>query len=139
MKTEYSTFTYFVTSLNPAGQTVTSTDIIVSSNVVTETIGVEPTPGLSNQFNTNLVCTTDLYIYLYYIFISQETHFTGTNYTPSILGITHGNPATSLSSRSNKNVFHDFHLLYNLNRQRKYVNQITNSSSLKCHYGDVCC
>ena len=54
VKTEYSTFTYFVTSLNPAGQTVTSTDIIVSSNVVTETIGVEPTPGLSNQFN--LVC-----------------------------------------------------------------------------------
>ena len=46
MKTEYSTFTYFVTSLNPAGQTVTSTDIIVSSNVVTETINVEPTPGL---------------------------------------------------------------------------------------------
>ena len=46
VKTEYSTFTYFVTSLNPAGQTVTSTDIIVSSNVVTETINVEPTPGL---------------------------------------------------------------------------------------------
>ena len=54
VKTEYSTFTYFVTSLNPAGQTVTSTDIIVSSNVVTETIGVEPTPGLSNLVSTEL-------------------------------------------------------------------------------------
>ena len=52
VKTEYSTFTYFVTSLNPAGQTITSTDIIVSSNVVTETINVEPTPGLPG----NLVC-----------------------------------------------------------------------------------
>ena len=62
VKTEYSTFTYFVTSLNPAGQTVTSTDIIVSSNVVTETIGVEPTPGLSNQFN--LVCNIYINILL---------------------------------------------------------------------------
>ena len=43
IKTEYSTFTYFITSLD-GSQTVTSTDIVVSSNVVTET--VQPTPFL---------------------------------------------------------------------------------------------
>ena len=43
VKTEYSTFTYFVTSLI-GGSTVTKTDIIVSSNVVTEAQYPEPTP-----------------------------------------------------------------------------------------------
>jgi len=46
-KTEYSTFTYFITSLK-GEQTVTSTDIVVSSNIVTSNPGVEPTPSLPN-------------------------------------------------------------------------------------------
>ena len=52
-QTEYSTFTYFVTSLE-GDRTVTSTDIVVSSNVVTKTEPdaygeVLPTPVLPNQ------------------------------------------------------------------------------------------
>jgi hypothetical protein len=43
IKTEYSTFTYFITSLD-GSQTVTSTDIVISSNIVTETVA--PTPAL---------------------------------------------------------------------------------------------
>ena len=43
--TEYSTFTYYLTSLI-AGETVTKTDIIVSSNVVTQTQPPEATPSL---------------------------------------------------------------------------------------------
>ena len=42
IKTEYSTFTYFITSLD-GSQTVTSTDIVISSNVVTETVAPTPT------------------------------------------------------------------------------------------------
>ena len=46
IKTEYSTFTYFITSLD-GSQTVTSTDIVVSSNVVTETLNkAQATPIL---------------------------------------------------------------------------------------------
>jgi len=46
IKTEYSTFTYFITSLD-GSQTVTSTDIVVSSNVVTETLNkIQATPLL---------------------------------------------------------------------------------------------
>ena len=52
VKTEYSTFTYFVTSLQQ-GVTVTSTDIVVSSNVVTKPLyeenGIQPTPSLPIQ------------------------------------------------------------------------------------------
>jgi hypothetical protein len=44
-KTEYSTFTYFITSLQ-GGETVTSTDIVVSSNIVTSNPGIEATPTL---------------------------------------------------------------------------------------------
>ena len=40
VKTEYSTFTYFITSLSN-GQTVTATDIVVSSKVVT-TCSIRP-------------------------------------------------------------------------------------------------
>ena len=52
VQTEYSTFTYFVTSLAPGGATVTSTDIVVSSNVVTRTEAAGPvqaTPSLPQQ------------------------------------------------------------------------------------------
>ena len=51
-KTEYSTFTYLVTSVRPDGNTLVETDIVVSSNIVTSTPGsgpsggVEPTPSL---------------------------------------------------------------------------------------------
>ena len=47
-KTEYSTFTYLVTSVRPDGNTLVETDIVVSSNIVTSTpgSGVEPTPSL---------------------------------------------------------------------------------------------
>lgn len=44
-RTEYSTFTYFITSLR-GDQTVTDTDIVVSSNVVSGPASVEPTPAL---------------------------------------------------------------------------------------------
>ena len=44
--TEYSTFTYYLTSLI-AGETVTKTDIIVSSNVVTQTQPPEATPSVA--------------------------------------------------------------------------------------------
>ena len=47
VKTEYSTFTYFITSLED-GQTVTSTDIVVSSNVVTSLPSIEATPLLQD-------------------------------------------------------------------------------------------
>ena len=47
VKTEYSTFTYFITSLED-GQTVTSTDIVVSSNVVTSLPSIEATPLLKD-------------------------------------------------------------------------------------------
>ena len=47
VKTEYSTFTYFITSLEN-GQTVTSTDIVVSSNVVTSLPSIEATPLLQD-------------------------------------------------------------------------------------------
>ena len=48
MKTEYSTFTYFITSVQD-GQTVTSTDIVVSSNVVTAPPTIEATPVLQER------------------------------------------------------------------------------------------
>ena len=48
-KTEYSTFTYLVTKLGGDGSTRVETDIVVSSNVVTTTGGVEPTPVLAQQ------------------------------------------------------------------------------------------
>ena len=44
-KTEYSTFTYFITSLQ-GGETVTSTDIVVSSNIVYSNPAIEATPTL---------------------------------------------------------------------------------------------
>ena len=47
VKTEYSTFTYFITSLE-GGKTVTSTDIVVSSNVVTSPPSIEATPLLQD-------------------------------------------------------------------------------------------
>ena len=47
VKTEYSTFTYFITSLDN-GKTVTSTDIVVSSNIVTSPPVIEATPVLQN-------------------------------------------------------------------------------------------
>ena len=47
VKTEYSTFTYFITSLE-GGKTVTSTDIVVSSNVVTSSPSIEATPLLQD-------------------------------------------------------------------------------------------
>lgn len=53
VKTEYSTFTYFITSLD-GSQTVTSTDIVVSSNVVTETV-LQPTPTLEPLASSNYV------------------------------------------------------------------------------------
>ena len=60
VKTEYSTFTYFITSLEN-GQTVTSTDIVVSSNVVTSLPSIEATPLLqdvaSDQVSENPVKT----------------------------------------------------------------------------------
>ena len=57
IKTEYSTFTYFITSLD-GSQTVTSTDIVISSNIVTETVA--PTPALpqglaSSDYVNNLI------------------------------------------------------------------------------------
>ena len=45
VKTEYSTFTYFITSLSE-GKTVTDTDIVVSSNVVTRPPTIAATPVL---------------------------------------------------------------------------------------------
>ena len=48
-KTEYSTFTYLVTKLGGDGSTRVETDIVVSSNLVTTTGGVEPTPVLAQQ------------------------------------------------------------------------------------------
>ena len=59
-RTEYSTFTYFITSLR-GDQTVTDTDIVVSSNVVSGPASVEATPALprpeqvSTQYNIFLV------------------------------------------------------------------------------------
>ena len=47
VKTEYSTFTYFITSLSN-GQTVTATDIVVSSKVVTTPPSIEATPVLQD-------------------------------------------------------------------------------------------
>ena len=44
-KTEYSTFTYFITSLQ-GGETVTSTDIVVSSNIVYSNPAIQATPTL---------------------------------------------------------------------------------------------
>ena len=52
VQTEYSTFTYLVTSVRPDGNTLVETDIVVSSNIVTSTPdsglsgGVEATPSL---------------------------------------------------------------------------------------------
>ena len=43
--TEYTTFTYFATR-KVGEKTVTETDIVVSSNIVTTTARVEPTPSL---------------------------------------------------------------------------------------------
>ena len=43
--TEYTTFTYFATR-KVGEKTVTETDIVVSSNIVTTTPSVEPTPSL---------------------------------------------------------------------------------------------
>ena len=43
--TEYTTFTYFATR-KVGDRTITETDIVVSSNVVTSSGGVEPTPSL---------------------------------------------------------------------------------------------
>ena len=46
-KTEYSTFTYLVTSVRPDGNTLVETDIVVSSNIVTSTLdSIEATPSL---------------------------------------------------------------------------------------------
>ena len=46
-KTEFSTFTYLVTSVREDGNTLVETDIVVSSNIVTSTPGaVEATPVL---------------------------------------------------------------------------------------------
>ena len=58
VKTEYSTFTYFITSLE-GGKTVTSTDIVVSSNVVTSSAGVEPTPSLPG-WKLEQVCSEEV-------------------------------------------------------------------------------
>ena len=72
IKTEYSTFTYFITSLD-GSQTVTSTDIVVSSNVVTETLNkaqatpiLQATPLASAIFvsqYSNLFSTKDVSIF----------------------------------------------------------------------------
>ena len=43
--TEYTTFTYFATR-KVGEKTLTETDIVVSSNIVTTTARVEPTPSL---------------------------------------------------------------------------------------------
>ena len=53
VKTEYSTFTYFITSLE-GGKTVTSTDIVVSSNVVTSPPSIEATPLLQDVANSQV-------------------------------------------------------------------------------------
>ena len=53
VKTEYSTFTYFITSLE-GGKTVTSTDIVVSSNVVTSPPSIEATPLLQDVASTQV-------------------------------------------------------------------------------------
>ena len=45
-KTEYSTFTYLVTSVRPDGNTLVETDIVVSSNIVTSTPGSGPSGGV---------------------------------------------------------------------------------------------
>jgi len=55
-KTEYSTFTYFITSLQ-GGETVTSTDIVVSSNIVTSHPGIEATPTMPNWQNEQISST----------------------------------------------------------------------------------
>ena len=44
--TEFSTFTYLVTSIREDGHTEVDTNIVVSSNIVTSTGIVEPTPTL---------------------------------------------------------------------------------------------
>ena len=71
--TEYSTFTYYLTSLI-AGQTVTKTDIIVSSNVVTQspqaTPLLEPSPSPVRPTITGK-CSTLLYLIPICVSVSQ--------------------------------------------------------------------
>ena len=52
-KTEFSTFTYLVTSIRPDGHTEVDTNIVVSSNIVTSTGTVEPTPTLDQVLQTD--------------------------------------------------------------------------------------
>ena len=54
-KTEFSTFTYLVTSVREDGNTLVETDIVVSSNIVTSTPGaVEATPVLEQVSLINI-------------------------------------------------------------------------------------
>ena len=66
IKTEYSTFTYFITSLD-GSQTVTSTDIVVSSNVVTETL-LQPTPVLEATQLASSNYVSDLFLKFTFLF-----------------------------------------------------------------------
>jgi hypothetical protein len=55
VKTEFSTFTYFITSLHGTESSI-STDIVVSTNVVTEAgAQVLATPVLPEQLNSDFV------------------------------------------------------------------------------------
>jgi hypothetical protein len=72
VQTEYSTFTYYLTSLI-GGETVIKTDIIVSSNVVTQrpqqeitpTVEPSPSPTAQAQYETKTYFTTSTYFSTY--------------------------------------------------------------------------
>ncbi|CAB4053973.1 unnamed protein product [Lepeophtheirus salmonis] len=59
-KTDYTTFTYFITSLLAPGVTTTSTDIIISSNVITEDEPISPTASWDLQKDSPFTQTTSL-------------------------------------------------------------------------------
>ena len=54
-KTEFSTFTYLITSVRDDGNTLVETDIVVSSNIVTGLPSVEPTPLLDQVSVTHVM------------------------------------------------------------------------------------
>ncbi|XP_059094524.1 uncharacterized protein LOC131889443 [Tigriopus californicus] len=84
VKTEYSTFTYFVTSV-VEDSTVTKTDIVVSSNIVTEAgipeatpllnIEIQPSSSPISDFATKTYFTTSTY---YTTLIDRSTTITKT-------------------------------------------------------------
>jgi len=84
VKTEYSTFTYFITSLRE-GQTVIDTDIVVSSNVVTRPPTIAATPVLPAPGNSQISSTPIVGPTSGFHLMATKTYFTtSTFYTTYI-------------------------------------------------------